>query len=82
MQMHLSLPEKAKVTDRLQATNQPTVVSHAQPVTLRGRGQTWGLLFDDGRFLEVQRGEKRVTFDLWESIRLGRAVIWRVDDGD
>lgn len=69
------------MTDRIThvAANQPTTVS--QPVTLASRGKTWGLLFE-GRYLEVKRGDQRVTFDLWESTRLGRAVIWRVDGDD
>lgn len=68
------------MTDRVTpvAVNQPTNL----PVTLAGRGKTWGLLFDEGRFLEVRRGDLRVTFDLWASARTGRAVVWQVDDSD
>lgn len=67
------------MTDRVTpiAADQPNLTN--QPVTLAGRGKTWGLLFDEGRFLEVRRGDLCVTFDLWASARLGRAVVWSVD---
>lgn len=55
----------------------------APAVTLASRGKTWGRLTRDGRYLEVSRHGVRVTFDLWASARMGRAVVvdWEEEGG-
>jgi hypothetical protein len=63
------------MTDRLTPPVKPPAV------TLASRGKTWARLLADGRYLEVARRGEVVTFDLWASARLGRAVVVSVGDG-
>lgn len=55
---------------------------------LRALGRHWGVLSDDGRYLEVRRHDDRIArIDLVESVRVGRPVLVRVNtvadaDGD
>jgi len=49
-------------------------------VELRALGKHWGVLSDDGRYLEVRRHDDRIArIDLVESVRAGRPVLVRVN---
>ena len=70
------------MTDRLtpltpQPTQQPT--GREGSITLATQGKTWAKLLGEGRYLEVAERGVAVTFDLWASARLGRAVVVRVE---
>lgn len=70
------------MTDQLTQFTSPSTDVRAEAVTLRAGGKHWGILHD-GRYLEVVRRGQIVTFDLWESVRLGHGVIvaW-MEDGE
>jgi hypothetical protein len=68
------------MSDRLSA---PPADRRQGAITLASQGKTMAKLLGEGRYLEVAERGCAVTFDLWESARLGRAVVvWMGELGD
>lgn len=72
------------MTDRLSPPRLPAPAPTPRregAIRLASRGKTWAHLLEDGRYLEVRRHGIAVTFDLWASARLGRAVVVGWEEG-
>lgn len=60
------------MSDRFSA---PPAQRRPGAITLACQGKTMAKLLGEGRYLEVAERGTAVTFDLWETARLGRAVV-------
>lgn len=67
------------MTDRLTAPAHQPTPQGGTTITLASQGKTWAKLLGEGRYLEVAERGVAVTFDLWASARLGRAVVVSVE---